>query len=145
MTENRKKILEMLSQNKITAEDAYRLLNVIDAEESGGESDPKTETDEKANPKYLRVTVLPGAEGGNENTDRVNVRVPMSLIRAGIKLTSLIPSRAVDKMNDSLREKGIDFDLHSIKPGDLEELIEALSELEVDVQDGKEKVRVYVE
>ena len=31
MTESRKKILEMLAQNKISADEAYRLLNVIDA------------------------------------------------------------------------------------------------------------------
>jgi hypothetical protein len=62
-----------------------------------------------------------------------------------MKLTSLIPGNASNKVNEALREKGIDFDLRNLKTEDLEELVDALSELEVDVQDGKEKVRVYVE
>jgi hypothetical protein len=147
MTENRKKILEMLAQNKISADEAYRLLNVIESGGSGQESTTKAETSVKEKAKYLRVTVLPDSEHEHSgNVDRVNVRVPMSLIRAGIKLTSLIPPEARDKVNGVLREKGIDFDVRSVKPDDLEELIEALSDLEVDVVSSKgEKVRVFVE
>ncbi len=70
----------------------------------------------------------------------------MSLIRAGIKLTSLIPTEARDKVNAALLEKGIDFDVRNVKPEDIEELIEALGELEVDVVSSKgEKVKVFVE
>ncbi len=147
MTENKKKILEMLAENKISADDAYRLLNVIESGENGGESTGRAETTEKRKAKYLRVTVLPDPEHEHSgNVDRVNVRVPMSLIRAGIKLTSLIPPEARDKVNGALRDKGIDFDVRSVKPEDLEELIEALSDLEVDVMSSKgEKVKVFVE
>ena len=151
MSENKKKILEMLAQNKISADEAYRLLSVIESGESGGESGRdstgKTATAMKDKAKYLRVTVLPDAEHEHsQNVDRVNVRVPMSLIRAGIKLTSLIPPEARDKVNGALREKGIDFDVRNAKPEDIEELIEALSDLEVDVVSAKgEKVKVFVE
>lgn len=146
MTENKKKILEMLAENKISADDAYRLLNVIDSEEGEQESTPKVEPEGKAKPKYLRVNVMPDAESGNGTGDRVNVRVPMSLIRAGIKLTSLIPAEAMDKVNGALKDKGINFDVRSIKTEDIEELIQALGELEVDVVSAKgEKVKVFVE
>ena len=147
MSENKKKILEMLAHNKITADEAYRLLNIIESGESGRESTGKMATAMKEKAKYLRVTVLPDAEHEHsKNVDRVNVRVPMSLIRAGIKLTSLIPPEARDKVNGALREKGIDFDMRNVKPEDLEELIEALRDLEVDVVSAKgEKVKVFVE
>ncbi len=147
MTENQKKILEMLSKNKISIDDAYRLLNVIDSEEGERESTVKEEPVVKARPKYLRVTVLPDpASEHPDNVDRVNVRVPMSLIRAGIKLTSLIPSDAMDKVNDTLRDKGISFDVRSVKSEDLEELIEALGDMEIDVESSKgERVKVFVE
>jgi hypothetical protein len=70
----------------------------------------------------------------------------MSLIRAGIKLTSLIPSEARDKVNLALHEKGIDFDARNMRPEDIEELIGSLSDLEVDVVSKTgESVRVYVE
>ena len=147
MTENKKKILEMLAQNKISTDDAYRLLSVIESGESGQESVSKADANVRGKAKYLRVTVLPESENEHSgNVDRVNVRVPMSLIRAGIKLTSLIPPEARDKVNGALREKGIDFDVRNVKPEDIEELIEALSDLEVDVVSSKgEKVKVFVE
>ena len=147
MSDNKKRILEMLAQNKISADEAYRLLNVIESGESGHESTSKASTGGKEKAKYLRVTVMPDAEHEHSaNVDRVNVRVPMSLIRAGIKLTSLIPPEARDKVNGALREKGIDFDVRNVKPEDLEELIKALSDLEVDVVSAKgEKVKVFVE
>jgi hypothetical protein len=72
--------------------------------------------------------------------------VPLSLVRAGIKLTSLIPPEAMDKINGALKDKGINFDVRSIKSEDIEELIEALGELEVDVLSARgEKVKVFVE
>lgn len=81
----------------------------------------------------------------DEDAESVNVRVPMSLIRSGIRLTSLIPDEARDKVNGALREKGVDFDMCNLKPEDLEEIIEALSELEVDVASASEVVKVFVE
>jgi hypothetical protein len=143
MNESRKKILEMLAEKKISADEAYRLLEALDDGEGGGQAPAATAT----GPKYLRVTIVPDPErGSGENVDRVNVRVPMSLIRAGIKLTALIPDHARDKVNDALREKGIDFDVRNVKPEDIEELIGALGELEVDVLSAKgEKVKVFVE
>ena len=160
MTENKKKILEMLAQNKISADEAYRLLSAVDSEEgghgnAGHENTGSKGTAVKAKPKYLRVTVTPSAEGTSSgkgnlfqdgNVGRVNVRVPMSLIRAGIKLTSLIPPEALDKANNALREKGINFDVRNIKSEDIEGLIEALGDMEIDVEGGKgEKVKVFVE
>jgi len=147
MTENQKKILEMLSKGKISVDDAHRLLNVIDSEEGGQESTSKAESEAKTKPKFLRVTVLPDPDKENTgDVDRVNVRVPMSLIRAGIRLTSLIPPEAMEKVNGALKDKGINFDVRSIKAEDIEELIEALGELEVDVVSAKgEKVKVFVE
>ena len=147
MAENQKKILQMLADKKISVDDAYRLLNVIDSAEGSEESTLRSETAVKVKPKYLRVTVLPDpVNEHSQNVDRVNVRVPMSLIRAGVKLTSLIPPEARDKVNGALREKGIDFDVRNLKPEDIEELIEALSDLEVDVLSSNgEKVKVFVE
>jgi len=148
MTESRKKILEMLAENKISADEAERLLSATETRESAPRENGTTVESEivKRLPKYLRVVVEPGPDAteNGKTPDRVNVRVPMSLIRAGMKLTSLIPPQASDKMNEAMREKGVDFDLKNLKPEDLDELIAALSDLEVDV-DGTSKVRVYAE
>ena len=152
MSDNKKKILEMLAQNKISADEAYRLLGAIDAGEegqknTGHEGQYKTETGIKGKPRYLRVTVAPGEKHADPaHADRVNVRVPMSLIRAGIKLTALIPPEALDKANNALREKGINFDVRSIKSEDIEDLIDALGDMQVDVESAKgDSVKVFVE
>jgi hypothetical protein len=74
----------------------------------------------------------------------VNVCIPLALIRAGVKLTALIPSVTTTKWNEALKEKGMDYDLRNLKADDLKELVNALSDLEVNVQGSREKVRVYV-
>jgi hypothetical protein len=48
-------------------------------------------------------------------------------------------------VNEALDKRGLGADLRNLKPEDLEQLVDALSDLEVDVQGGKEKVRIYVE
>jgi hypothetical protein len=164
MTESRKKVLEMLASNKISVADAHRLLNAISAEEGGTGSSRHDNTGHEPaadrpkgprfNPKYLRVTMTPGEGEAGDKGDlfrdgkvgRVNVRVPMSLIRAGLKLTALIPPEALDKANSALKEKGINFDVRDIKPEDLEELIQALGDTQIDIEGGHgEKVKVFVE
>jgi hypothetical protein len=147
MDENKKRILEMLAQNKISTNEAYRLLSALESEGNEAEGTPEAGTAARMKSKYLRVCVVPGHErehGGK--AERVNIRVPMALIRAGMKFTSLLPPEARDKVNGALHEKGIDFDMRNLKPEDMDQLLEALSDLEVDVagSDG-ETVKVFVE
>jgi hypothetical protein len=79
----------------------------------------------------------------------VNVRVPMQLLRAGVKLAGLIPAQAREHVNVALHEQGVQFDLSQIKPENLEELVEQLNDLTVDVEhkeDGETvKVKVFCE
>jgi hypothetical protein len=160
MNDARKKILEMLADNKINTDDAERLLNAVEKDrepERSRPSEPGINRDPERNssagpgvttsPKYLRVTIVPDPEHcDSHHADRVNVRIPMSLIRAGIKLKSLVPPEAMDKVNGALRDKGIDFDFRSFKAEDIEELIGALGEMQIDIEGHHgEKVRVFVE
>jgi len=137
----------MVASKKICVDEAEKLLSLVDDEAEDVVSMPEETTRAaKANPKYLRVVVQPGdGKGSGDGAHYVNVRVPMSLIRAGIKLAALLPKNATDRINENLSEKGIDIDINHIKQEDVEELVRAMSELEVDVRDGKEKVRVYFE
>ncbi len=146
MAESQKRILEMLAEKKITVDEAERLLALVGTDEGTKDRSFGSAPDRKKSGKYLRVLIQPGLEGERgHNAERVNVRVPMNLIRAGIKLTSLIPPEAANKVNEAMKEKGIDFDLRNLKADDIQDLIEAISDLEVDIDSGREKVRVYVE
>lgn len=76
---------------------------------------------------------------------KVNVRVPIQLLRAGVQLAGIIPPQARSKVNAALQEKGIELDLNQIKPENLEELIHQLKDLTVDIDDANNKVRVFCE
>jgi len=71
-----------------------------------------------------------------DNKNAVNIRVPFQLLRSGIKLASLLPAGIQDKVNHALQENGIDVDVSRIRAEDLEDLVEALSEIRVDVDSG---------
>jgi len=137
MNEERKKILDMLSAGKINAEEAEKLLSAISRDDSNGSGTIRTKE-----LKYLRIMVEPGP--GSKNPDRVNIRVPLKLIRAGLKLAALIPKSAQSQVNDALHEKGIEMDFSQIKPEDLENIVRQLDDLTVDVE-GKESVRIFCE
>lgn len=143
MGKEKRKILEMLSKGKISVDEAEKLLNAL----SSGHNDLKKNaagqnTYGSSMPRYLRVVVEPGEN--SKKKERVNIRVPMKLIRSGIKWASLIPKEAREKVNEAFKEKGIDMDFTKMKEGDLEEFVENLRDLTVDVE-GEEKVRVFCE
>ena len=48
-------------------------------------------------------------------------------------------------MNKKLRQKRIGLDMSNSKSEDLEQLVDALADMEVDVQDDNEHVGVFVE
>jgi Asp-tRNA(Asn)/Glu-tRNA(Gln) amidotransferase B subunit len=69
----------------------------------------------------------------------------MQLLRAGVRLSSIIPPQARDEVNAAMRKQGIPFDINQLKPENLEELVEQLSELTVDVDQERTKVRIFCE
>jgi hypothetical protein len=142
MSDNQRKILGLLAEKKISVDEAQRLLSLLEPEKDAETEIPGKTSAPKRNPKYFCILVQPGAGVKGES---VNIRVPITLIRAGMKLTSLIPGHASDGVNEALKEKGIDFDIRNLKREDFEELVATLTDLEVDVHGGKEKVHIYVE
>jgi hypothetical protein len=144
MSEDRSRILNMLAQGKITAEEAERLLDALDTRPAAGtpstgpaiKGDPGPLID--ALPKFLFVKV------NAENGDNVDVKIPIALVRSGLKLTSLIPPQAMDQINSSMSEHGMSVDFSNLKPEDIDELVAALREMEINVDSSNgDKVRVY--
>ena len=167
MNENRRQILNMLAANKITAEEAERLLAALEPGErstqgasfvggasgfpsgNGSGNGHRIEA-AKSHAKYLRVLVE-SQEGidGKKGPTSVNIRVPMQLLRAGVRLASLIPAQAHEHLDEALSRHGVPLTLSQIKPENLEELIDHLDDLTIDVA-AKEshsdvKVRVFSE
>ena len=72
----------------------------------------------------------------------------MQLLRAGVRLASLIPQQAHNQFDEALSRHGVPLTLSQIKPENLEELIDHLEDLTVDVDSrdtGATKVRVFCE
>jgi hypothetical protein len=136
MNDNRRQILDMLAQGKVTAGEAERLIAAL--ERTGATA--MTDSDKV---KYLRVLV--DTNDPHDGPTKVNVRVPMQLLRAGVRLTGVIPASAREEVNNALRKEGIAFDINNVTPQNLEELVEQLRELTVDVDNENTKVRVFCE
>jgi hypothetical protein len=151
MGENQKKILQMLSEGKINVDEAQRLLSLVGAEGERESPGSGAGTRVKSSVRYMHVIVepKPGApancNGHHGHGHKVNVRVPIGLIRAGIKFASLIPSDTADQVDKAFKEKGCKFDIRKLKDEDLEEMIAALRDSEINVDSDYETVKVYAE
>jgi hypothetical protein len=175
MGDDRTRILDLLASGRITAEEAARLLDALDAAVGKTDADGAGAAGAKTGwakffagePKASGAVGTTGAAGAgagggaagsargghkfmyvkvvSEKGENVNVKVPLGLLRAGLKFTSLIPKQAGDEINKAMREKGMSFDIGNFRPEDIEELIEALSEMEVEVDSNNgDHVRVFV-
>ena len=140
MSENRRRVLEMLSEGKVSVDEAERLIGLLDEDGAEVRATQEVLPPRKGQAKYLRVVVDSNGSGSH-----VDVRVPLALIKAGVKLHTLVPGNAAEGINKALKDHGIDADVRSLRTEDVEQLIDALSDLEVHVQDGSDNVRVYCE
>lgn len=145
MGENRRQVLQMLSTGQITVDEAEGLIAALERDEPATASTDVSETGPKARPRYLRVVVESADHFGGDGPGKVNVRIPMQLLRAGVKLASLLPPQALHHANEALRKQGVPIDLTQIKPQHLEELIGQLDDMTVDVDQPDVKVKISVE
>ena len=131
MDDNGRRVLEMLSEGKITVDEAERLLALV---EDPKDDDPLTAPPPKGRPgKYLCIV-------GEDGDERFNIRVPLSLIRGGVKAGTLFSGG----VGERLKEKGIDLDRID-GDGGMDDIIDGLGELELDVESPGERVRIYTE
>jgi hypothetical protein len=138
MDEAKLKILKMVEEGKITADDAAKLL---DAAGSGPES---AATDEEGKPRRMPRWLKVQVQEEGRSRPNVNVTIPFALIRWGLKLAPMGMRFAPEHARERIRESGVDLNNLNI-----EELIAAFSELGehslVDVDEDGEKVRVWLE
>jgi hypothetical protein len=140
MNEQRKDILDMLAEGKITPEEAEQLIAALERDQPRAAA--SSEVRPKGKAKYLRLEV-DTVENGEPG--RVNARVPLQLLRAGVQLAALIPPQALARANAELTRAGVPFDLTQIKPGQLEALVDQLDEVTLEVDQPDAKIRVFCE
>ena len=139
MDERRKKILNMLAEGKISAEEAEKLLDAIENIKSETNDSKSSEGGKK--PKFFCVRV----DSDNPDKEQVNIRIPLLLIKAGVKFHSLIPGHARHRVSGALHDKGFDFNLKDMDSKQLDEILKSLQECCIDVEKDNEKVKIYCE
>lgn len=148
MNEERRMILEMLREGAISIEEAERLLEAVPAD--GGFSEtalrtvaPSAESGARGVLSPKRIIVLV-SEGGKP---KVNVRIPFSLLRIGLKLGKSFGSMGLKNVNDEQSAQAFEM-LQSL---DIDELLNSVDDGEitlpytiVDVEDAEKGEHVLI-
>ena len=133
MSEETRRVLEMLSNGKVNVDEAEQLLQAVNA--------PSHTDDKKGEARYFRILVNKPAREGKK-AEAVNIRVPMTVVRGGLRLGALFPGM-LGKKRIQL-DNGTELDLSKVTYTDLEAMIKDIGELSVDV-DGDAQVRIRCE
>jgi hypothetical protein len=138
MSEETKKVLEMLSEGKISTDQADKLLEKLSTSLSNNgvtvESNTRPADGGGEKPKFLRIIVdKPGR-------DQVNIRMPLSFANKGRRLLAVLPPRVTEK----LAENGID--VAALGSANDQEWFQTLQNADINIEKGNgQKVRIFCE
>lgn len=129
------KILTMLAEGKIDVSEAEKLLKAVEPKEMPPENAVSSGTKQ-----FFNVLIESKKEGGT----RVKIKVPLRLLKAGMKFVNIIPEESRKRIQGALRDKGINFDLNDLDSLS-DELLDAIRALEIAVDDNEtsESVRIF--
>ena len=139
MSEETRKILEMLADKKITAEEADKLLEKLSSQPAAeakpeNSSSSASSNSSSAKPRFLRIAIDKPGE------NQVNVRVPLAFARSGSHLLAVLPTSVRKKLS----EQGIDLSEAGVFDPTKWATLGEDSAIEIERGNGK-KVRVFCE
>ena len=150
MSDDTRRVLDLLAQGKITVDDAERLLAAMTqhASEPAGTAPPpragEAATGDAGKPRYVRITVHKAAHDGRREKD-VQIRVPIAIVKSGMRLGSMIPGFPGDEITARLRERGLDADFSKLDDAAFDAMLKELSDRNIEVDSGKAQVRISCE
>ena len=142
MSDETRRVLDLLAQGKITVDEADRLLKAVAA---APPADAASEPGAAPRPRWLRINIQKQSEDGHGEKKNVNVRVPISFVKGGMRLGALIAPFAGEKAIARLRERGYDLDLSRLDAEAIETWLKDVDDLNVHIDNGKEQVRITCE
>ncbi len=139
MSDETRRILDLLAAGRITADEAEQLLRAATA--TSADAAPAAPAAGEA--KFLRIEVRKAARSlcGDKT---VNVRVPLAMVRGGMRLAALVPGTG-ERIQDALKDRGLDLDWSKLDHAALAAVLKDLGELTVDVDDGRAQVKITAE
>ena len=151
MSDDTRRILDLLAQGKVTVDEADKLIDAIkgpaaqptDAAAAGG--------DDRRKPRWIRINVFKPARDGKEEKD-VNIRVPIAVVKGGMRLGAIIATFAGEKAAQRMKARGIDLDISKINDdlskmngAEFDAFLKSLDDTSIEIDDGKSQVRISCE
>ena len=151
-TDDTRRILDMLSQGKITVDEADRLLKALTAERPAETATADTATDGGPGVRWIRINIHKPAKDQTHRPKDVNIRVPIAVVKGGMRLGAIIATCAGEKAAQRMKERGLDLDLSTIN-GDLSKMngaefdafMKSLDDMNIEIDDGRSQVRITAE
>jgi SHOCT-like protein len=143
MNDDTRRVLDLLAQGKITVDEADQLLRAMAAPAPDAAA---SAPDEAARPplRWVRIAVHKQAKEGHKDKD-VNIRVPISIVRSGMRLGALIPGLAGDQVAAKMRERGLDVDFSKLDGAAIDAMLKDLGDTNIEIDSGKAHVRITCE
>ena len=140
--DEKQKILKMVEDGKITAQDALELLEALGKNEEVV-APPKAKVAGKK--KMFRIRIDAQGDEGGKGKAKVNVNIPISVAKKLTSLTKVIPDSAKEEMNKegfNIDELNLQELLEAIEAGEMDE---SIVDIDADSEDGGAKVKIYVD
>jgi hypothetical protein len=143
MSDETRRVLDLVAQSKITVDEAQLLLDAMNAP-SADPGAPAPDEAERSKPKWMRIAIHKTGKEGKRDKD-VNIRVPIAIVRSGMRLGSLIPGLAGEQVQARMRERGFDIDFSKLDGAAIDSILKDLGETNIEIDDGKAQVRITCE
>jgi anti-sigma factor RsiW len=147
MSDDTRRILDLVAKGKVTVDEAEQLMQAIGAsppQASTAAAPPAPDTAERLQPRWVRINVHKTAREGKHDKD-VNIRVPIAIVKSGMRLGALIPGLAGDQVAARMREKGLDVDFSKLDAATIEAVLKELGDTNIEIESGKSQVRITCE
>ena len=101
--------------------------------------------------RWIRINIQKPANDGHK-AKNVNIRVPIAVVKGGMRLGAIIGTFAGDKAARRMKAQGLDIDLAKISSDlsqmngpEFDEFLRTLHETNIEIDDGKAQVRITAE
>src|SRR6187200_1380017 len=112
-TDDTRRILDMLSEGKISVDEADRLLKAMSADPAAGTTATAPSPD-TTRARWIRINIHKPAKDDGHRPKDVNIRVPIAVVKGGMRLGALIGTFAGEKAARRMKAQGLDIDLAKI-------------------------------
>ena len=150
-TDDTRRVLDMLQDGKITIDEADRLLKALTADRSPETAGANTATHASERVRWIRINIQKPANDGHK-AKNVNIRVPIAVVKGGMRLGAIIGTFAGDKAARRMKAQGLDIDLAKISSDlsqmngpEFDEFLRSLNETNIEIDDGRSQVRITAE